>query len=332
MKRVAIILLAVLLALSVCSGALAEETYTLRLGNVVATNHVEHEACLEFEKYVEEHSDGRIQVEVYPTNQTGDQAEQLEGIRLGTQEALLGGVAVVANYYPKMYVLEIPYLFTSNDQYLAYLASDAGVEMMNNMIDYAGVRCLGFAPREARQTTTNKPIHSIADMAGLKIRVPSSASLVAFWEAVGAAPVTMAFNDVYQSLATGVIEAQENPLDMIYASQFYEVQKYVIMTNHTLNMSLLVISEPFYQSLPDDLKAVLDEAGQVMQQFVIETNAKNTAGYIDKLKAEGMEFIDVDVDEYKAASANLYKDFVDQGYFTEEDYQSIVDFIANFEG
>ena len=100
MKKLAVLLLVALLALSF--SAMAEETYTLRLGNVVATNHVEHEACLVFEKYVEEKSEGRIQVEVYPTNQTGDQAEQLEGVRLGTQEALLGGVAVIANYYPKM--------------------------------------------------------------------------------------------------------------------------------------------------------------------------------------------------------------------------------------
>ena len=331
MKRLALILLAVLLVLGTCA-AYAEDTYTMRLGNVVATSHVEHLACEVFEKYVEEKSEGRIQVEIYPTNQTGDQAEQLEGIRLGTQEGILGGVAVMANYYPKMYVLEIPYLFTSNDQYLGYLASDAGVEMMQQMIEYSGVRCIGFAPREARQTTTKKPINSLADLAGLKIRVPSAASLVAFWEAVGTAPVTMAFNDVYQSLATGVIEAQENPLDMIYSSQFYEVQDYVIMTNHALNMSLLAISETWYQSLPEDLRAIVDEGGQEVQKFVIETNAKETAGYIEKLTEAGMEFIEVDVEEYKAASANLYKDFVDQGYFTEEDYQSVVDFIANFEG
>lgn len=331
MKRFLCTILIALLVVSLGMGAVAEE-YTLRLGNVVATSHVENEACLVFEQYVEEKSDGRIQVEVYPNNQTGDQAEQIEGLRLGTQEGLLGGVAVVANYNTKMYVLEIPYLFTSNDQYLAYLASDAGKAMMQDLVDVAGIRCIGFAPREARQTTTNKEIHSIEDFAGMKIRVPSAASLVAFWEAVGTAPVTMAFNDVYQSLATGVIEAQENPLDMIYSSQFYEVQKYVVMTNHALNMSLLMVSENFYQSLPEDLQTVIDEAGQVVQDFVIKTNAENTAGYIDKLKAEGMEFIEVNADEYKQASANLYKDFVDQGYFTLEDYQDVVDFIANFEG
>lgn len=307
-----------------------DTVYTIRLGNVVSTDHVEHKACELFKEIVERKSEGRIVVEIYPTNQTGDQSEQIEALRLGTQEMLLGGVAVIANYYPQMYILEIPYLFTSNDMYLDYLNSDAGQTMLDEMVNISGVRGIGFAPREPRQTTTKKPINSITDLAGLKIRVPNAASLVAFWEAVGAAPTTMAFNEVYQALATNVVEAQENPIDMIANSQFYEVQDYVIMTNHALNMSILMIAEPFYQSLPEDLQNIVLDAGNQVQDFVLETNAADTAGYIEMLKEEGMEFIEVDVNEFKEATKDLYQSFVDSGYFTKEEYLDLVDFVNNY--
>ncbi len=307
-----------------------ETTYTIRLGNVVATSHVENKACELFKEIVEEKSNGRIIVEIYPTNQTGDQSEQIESMRMGTQEMLLGGVAVIANYYPKMYMLEIPYLFTSNDMYLSYLDSPDGKAMMDEMIVKAGVRPLGFAPREPRQTTTNKPINSIEDFKGLKIRVPSAASLVAFWKAVGAAPVTMAFNEVYQALATNVVAAQENPVDMIANSQFYEVQDYVIMTNHALNMSILMIAEPFYQSLPDDLKTILDDAGDQVREFVLQKNSTDTQAYIDLLKGKGMQFMEVNVDEIKEATKDLYKSFVDSGYFTKDEYLELVNFVNSY--
>jgi TRAP-type transport system periplasmic protein len=333
MKKAVLVLCLLAMLMPAFAGAaqeVSEKTYTIRLGHVVATSHVEHKASVLFKEIVERESGGRITVEIYPTNQTGDQSEQIEALRIGTQEMLMGGVAVIANYYPKMYMLEIPYLFTSNDMYLEYIDSASGQDMLEEMITKANVRALGFAPREPRQTTTKKPIYSIEDVAGLKIRVPAAASLVAFWNAVGAAPVTLAFNELYQALATNVVEAQENPIDMIANSQFYEVQDYVIMTNHTLNMSILLIAEPFYQSLPKDLQEVVRDAGAQVRDFVLTTNANDTATYIEFLKEQGMEFIDVDENEYREASKNLYKDFIARGYFTEEDYQQLLNFVETF--
>jgi len=325
-KSITVVLITVFLCGFMWLEGLAAESITLRLGNVVPTSHPENLACEKFKEIVEKKSDGRIKVEVYPNNQLGDQVEQLEGTKLGTQEMLMGGTAMVARYYPKLNVMEIPYLLSDNDTYFRFMNSETGKGFIQGIIDKVNIRPIGYSPRGKRQLTTNKPVHSIKDVQGLKVRVPEAPVLLEFWKSVGASPTPMAFSEVYMALATHTIDAQENPLSLILSAKFYEVQKYVILTNHTLNMSWLLINEDFYQSLPDDLKAVVDEAGEEVTQFVVKINAEESKGYVDKLKSEGMEFIEVDISEFKEASKDVYKKFVGPNSFSEKLYKDVQDF------
>jgi TRAP-type transport system periplasmic protein len=303
---------------------------TIRLGHVVPTSHPEHLACEKFKEIVEEKSDGQINVEIYPNNQLGDQVEQLEGIRIGTQEMLMGGTAMVARYYTTLNVMELPYLLPDNETYFAFMDSETGKGFIQGVIDNVNIRPLGYSPRGNRQLTSNKPVYSIEDVQGLKVRVPEAPVLLEFWKSVGASPVPMGFSEVYTSLATGTLDAQENPLALIVSAKFYEVQDYVIFTNHTLNMSWLLINEDFYQGLSDDLKVILNEAGNEITQFVQEINSEREEKDAQLLKEEGMEFIEVDISEFREASKDLYKKFAGPDSFSEEVYKEVQDFVESF--
>jgi len=326
-KSTTVVLIAVFLFCFIGFEGLAANTITIRLGNVVPTNHPENLACEKFKEIVEEKSDGRIKVEVYPNNQLGDQVEELEGTKLGTQEMLMGGTAMVARYYPKLNVMEIPYLIRDNDTYFRFMNSETGKGFIQGVIDEVNIRPIGYAPRGFRELTSNKPVYSIKDVQGLKVRVPEAPTLLEFWKSVGASPTPMGFSEVYMALATNTIDAQENPLSLILSAKFFEVQKYVILTDHTLNMSWLLINEDFYQGLSDDLKAIVDEAGNEVTQFVQEVNAEMEKGYVEKLEAEGMEFIEVDISEFMEASKDVYKKFVGPNSFSEDVYKEVQDFV-----
>lgn len=177
------------------------------------------------------------------------------------------------------------------------------------------MKVLGYFTRGPRDITSNKEITTVADMQNFIIRTPQSAMTVAAFEAVGAKPTPMALAEVFTSLQQGTIEGQENPLAMIQNNSFYEVQKYVVRTEHLRAWVYIAMGLAQFNALPEDLQQVVLDAGQACQEYEHELFLENEAKLETELVEEGMTFLEVDQEEFvNAMTAGVLEVLTDDQY------------------
>ena len=284
-------------ALGVCANA---ADYTINIGHINAENDSWHQAALAFEEYVEEHSDGQIEVEVYPNSQLGSEVEMLTSILMNSGCDITFTGESMQTYEPDLGMIGMPYLIQSDEHMTAVLEGEPG-QKFEELTEKAGMKVLGYFTRGPRYITSNKKIESVADCQNLLIRTPQSPMTVAAFEALGAKPTPMALSEVFTSLQQGTIEAQENPYAMIQNQSFYEVQKYLINTAHLRAWVYIAMGKAQFDALPEDLQQVVLDGGKYCQEFEHELFLQNEEEFETKLQEEGMEFIEVDQDEFAEA-------------------------------
>ncbi len=294
MKKVAC--LALFLALVMGVAAHAAE-FNLTIAHIVDEANSWHKASVFFKEEVEKRSGGRIAVTIYPNSQLGSEIDQIQSALTG------GGVDIVITgesmmtYIPELGILGVPYLITSDEHMEKVAGGEIGKEIEKlMMMDGDGFRCLAYFIRGPRNVTSNKPVRTPDDMKGMIIRTPASTITVATFEAFGAKPTPMAFSEVFTSLQSGTIQAQENPLAMIKTGNFYEVQKYLNKTEHLRTWIYFAIAERAFKALPADLQKIVTEVGAEMQAYERKLFVEGEKSLADELKAKGMTFIE-DVDQ-----------------------------------
>ena len=293
----AIITAAVAAALAV--PAMAAD-YTITLGHIQSEDDSWHQAALAFEEYVEEKSEGAIEVEVYPNSQLGSEIDMLTSILQQSGCDITYTGESMQTYQPDLGMLGMPYLIQSDEQMEAVLEGEIG-DQFEQLMEDCGMKVLGYFTRGPRYITSNKKIESLADMKNLLIRTPQSPMTVAAFEATGAKPTPMALNEVFTSLQQGTIEAQENPMAFIESQSFYEVQKYLIKTAHLRSWVYIAMGKAQFDALPEDLQQVVLDGGKHAQEVEHELFLENEEKFTEQLQEQGMEFVDVDVDEFAEA-------------------------------
>ena len=274
--------------------------FGINIGHINDERDSWHQGALKFKEYVEAESGGRIAVNVYPNSQLGTEVDMIQSILTqGGCDITFTGESM-QTYQPDLGIIGMPYLIKSDAHMEAVLNGDVGKEL-DDLMDKCGMKVLGYYTRGPRNITSNKKITSPADMNNFVIRTPQSAMTVAAFEAVGAKPTPMALAEVFTSLQQGTIEGQENPLAMIQNSSFYEVQDYVIRTEHLRAWVYIAMGKAQFEALPADLQEVVVKGGQEMQKYEHELFLKNEAELESKLTEEGMEFVDVDQNEFAEA-------------------------------
>ena len=203
-------------------------------------------------------------------------------------------------YQPDLGMIGMPYLIQSDEQMEKVLTGEVGQEF-EGLMEACGMKCLGYFTRGPRYITSTKKITSVADCNNLVIRTPQSAMTVAAFQALGAKPTPMALSEVFTSLQQGTIEAQENPLAMIETQSFYEVCPYLILTAHLRAWVYIAMGLAQYNRLSDSQKAVVDQAGAECQAYEHELFLDNEEKYYNQLQEQGMEFIEVDTQEFADA-------------------------------
>ena len=271
------------------------------------TAHMYNKAYNKFADELKDLSDGRLTMEVFDSSSIASAREALEGIKIGTIHAT-GVLEAMSFYVPEMEMMGIPYLFRDMDHVEKFMASPAGLEFQQRMID-AGFRPVAYFLRTSRQLTSNKRIASLANLRGVKLRVPETSTGPAAWNAMGAKTVTMPFGEVFSALQQNVIDAQENTIDQIVSSKFHEVQKYVSMTNHQFQASFVVFSEKEWQSLTEADRQIVQEAADRAKIYETELRIKETKEAEDFLKEYGTEILYPDTDELAKAASIAYKGY-----------------------
>lgn len=269
------------------------EPVEIVISHIVDENHTWHKASEKFKEVAEEKSGGRIKVTIYPNSQLGNEIDTIQSILTNGGCDITYTAESMQTYAEELGIIGMPYAIKSEEQLYKVLDGDVGKEMEQIMLN-SGMRVLGYFVRGPRNITSNTPIKTPDDLKGFIIRTPQSPMTVAAFEAMGAKPTPMAFSEVFTSLQQGVINGQENPLAMIKSGSLYEVQKYVSLTEHLRGWVYIAMGEKKYQSLPDDLKEVVNEAAKEAQEYEHELFLEDEKNLRKELEDKGMEFIEVD--------------------------------------
>ena len=261
-----LLLLSAFLLLINCKSKENKPEFLFRTAIIVKEDHTWYKAFDYFKQILEERSNGRIEVQLYPSEQL---AKEIEAIRLIQAEVIdiTTTGSTLTNWFEAATFCELPYLMKDSVDMNLYINGRVGKLMETEMIEKAGVRALCHFERGPRHLTSNRPIRHPDDLDGLILRVPNVPSFVTTWSALGAKPTPMAFSEVFTSLQQGTIQGQENPFAMINNGGFAEVQKYINLTGHVISWVYAVIGEKQFQKLPPDLQELVIQAGKEMQKY-----------------------------------------------------------------
>ncbi|MCR1837336.1 sialic acid TRAP transporter substrate-binding protein SiaP [Rodentibacter caecimuris] len=295
------------------SSAVFAADYDLKFGMNAGTSSNEYKAAEMFAKEVKEKSGGKIEVSLYPSSQLGDDRAMLKQLKDGSLDFTFAESARFQLFYPEVAVFALPYVITDyNVAQKALYETAFGKDLIQKMNKDLGVTLLSQAYNGTRQTTSNRAINSIEDMKGLKLRVPNAATNLAYAKYVGASPTPMAFSEVYLALQTNSVDGQENPLATVQAQKFYEVQKFLAMTNHILNDQLYLVSNETYQDLPEDLQKVVKEAAETAAKYHTQLFSDGEKDLISFFEKQGVTVTKPDLAPFKASMKPFYDDFVKQ--------------------
>ena len=284
--------IAVLFALSASAARAAEIRYAIW----AKPGEAQYAGAEEFKRIVEEKTKHRVTI--FGGDQLGKPSEVFTQMALGTTQILASG-------YPGLKEIEylaLPYLMKGMKNYQAVLKTDFAGEWNKKLINERKVRILGFMPRSPREISADRPINSIEDLAGLKLRAPERDYYVKSLSALGANPTPMAFAEVYTALQTGVIDGQENPIETICAQKFHEVQKGVAMVDYIVKPAYVTISAPFWDSLSKTDRAVLVEANNASTAIVEDLLPKQQENCLNIMRKAGVAITRPDKAAFIAAT------------------------------
>lgn len=217
-------------------------------------------AAVKFKEEVERNSNGRIEINIRPAAQLGGDVEIIEQVQMGLVHIGIPPTGNLANFEPKMYLFDLPFLMPDLEAAKRVLDGEVGRELLD-ALDRSNIYGVNYWGAGFRHMTNNvRPIARPEDLRNIKMRTLQAPAILATYRAYGANPTAMAFSEVYNGLQQGVVEGQENPYANIYSMRFQEVQKYLTETGHAYHAYAAIMNKAAWNSLPDDLKKVMRDA------------------------------------------------------------------------
>ena len=288
------------------TGAVAQ-THVLRIGSVQAETDPIIRGFFEFKRIVEEQSDGRIEIQVFPNGQLGDTQDLQDQALAGANVAAFTDANLLASFKPELGIIGAPYVFENYAEADQFTSSDTFNAWANDLRDASGFVTLAFNWYQGpRNLMTNPPIASRADVAGLRIRTPGAPVWVAAGRALGGVPTPMAWGEIYSALQLGAIDGVESQPSGAVGSKFYEVTRYLTKTEHIQLITGIVVGDQWWSTLsPDDqalVQAAAIEGGRYMSAIVLDQMDADFA----TMEAAGMTISSIDKAEFiEAAAAEL---------------------------
>jgi len=274
-----------------------------------------HRAALEFKKAVEEKTNGQVKIELAWGGVYGGDREMVDSQMRGDIQMVYTSDIGYGTCIPEIGFVNLPYLFSDHDTVDEYYYNGFIGEKIKELLLNKGLRVLGWGENEFRALTANKPIATLNDLKGLKIRVPEFPSLLAFFQDLGANPTPMAFTEVLTALQQSTIDGQDNGPTLTVTQKFYEVQDYFIWTNHVYSGCAITINEDYFKTLPEDIQQILMEEGERCGELAIKWNREDIDGYVKVMEDYGLTIMDLSEElkeEFKKASKKVWEQFADE--------------------
>ncbi len=301
MKKILALAMALCLVFSLCAvsaSAAAVPDVTLIAAHVNNEESSYHAGLVAFKEKLEELSDGSMTVEIHANGELGgDETELMEKVASGTCDVIVVSPGDLSNAVPQVDLLALPFLYSSFEQWKAAVGGDAGKFFAKFVDDGGNFHVLCYYMCGIRSLFCTTPIKTLEDMKGITIRVKQSENVYKLWSAYGFNPTAVAYNEIYSAMQNNVIDAAENDIANIMSMKFYEPAPYITLTQHDYATRFLVIGSMKYNTLTDEQKAWVDEAGAYSATVQWEYDYDYAQTCREELEGLGAEFIEFDSTE-----------------------------------
>lgn len=288
-----------------------QETIVLKFSDCHTPTATNHLALLRMAEEVKNQTNGRIEIEVYPSSQLGDVKPSMEAIQMNTLDMAICNLAVLGSVVPECAVISAPFMFETDDQVANALNGDLG-QVLGEKAAAQHINIACYLPTGFRNVYGTKSISSVDDFKGLKIRTMEGALDMATFNALGAIATPMAYGEVFTGLQQNTIDAAENTLANIVSDGFTEVSTCVALTNHYYNVCPILISDSAIEKIPADLRDTFFQAcidgAEAGRQMIMEENDKA----VETMKEAGIEVNEIDMASLQEATASLYTEYADR--------------------
>lgn len=304
--------------------ARAAPQFVYKYANNLPMSHPLNVRAQEAADRIKKESDGQLQINIFPNNQLGGDTDMLTQVRAGAVELYTPSALVIATVVPEAAISAVGFAFSSYDQVWAAMDGKLGA-FVRQQIDKAHLHTFekmwdnGFR----QVTTSSRPVQTAADLHGLKIRVPVSPLSISMFKALSSSPTSLQYSELYTSLQTHIVDAQENPLPIIQSGKLYEVQKYCSLTNHIWDGYWFIANGRAFDKLPTNLRTLWETAFNDAGMKQREDLRKMNESIQSDLQSKGMVFNATKSDSFQAAlrNAGFYKEW--RGKFGEQAWSQL---------
>ncbi|SER42857.1 tripartite ATP-independent transporter solute receptor, DctP family [Vreelandella subterranea] len=307
---------------------------TLRMGLGLAESSPQYISSQYFADILEQRSDGRITVNVFPNSQLGDDVQMMEMLQTGTLDMTYPSSSPATSYVEELAVFDLPFLLPTREAAIEAMRSEAAQEMLD-AFDGTGIKALAFSENGFRQLSNSaREVSSPEDVAGLDVRGLAIRTMenpvhLDIWETLGANPTPMAFGELFSAMEQGVVDGQENPWSTILTSNFHEVQEFGSETRHVYTPFIKMISERTWDNLDPEYQALIQEAALKAADYEIQLSAEYDDWSRNQLEERGMKITRLDDEQiaaFQEAVQPVYEEWAPRiGEDLVEEFQQIAE-------
>ena len=267
--------------------ALAQAPIVIKFSHVVAPDTPKGKGALRFKELAEQRTNGRVKVEVFANSALYKDKEEMEALQLGSVQMMAPSLAKFGPLGVKDFeVFDLPFLFKDGASFRGITEGPLGAELFKKL-ETRGITGLAYWDNGFHIMSANRPLHTVADFKGLKMRIQSSKVLDAQMRALGAIPQVMAFSELYQALQSGVVDGTEGVASNFYTQKIYEVQKHMTISNHGHLAYAVIVNKPFWDGLPADIRTILNGAVKDATTYANAIAATENVQALDKIMSSG---------------------------------------------
>jgi tripartite ATP-independent transporter DctP family solute receptor len=302
------------------------ECLVLKLGHALDQKHPVHESILHLTNLIESRSNGSVRVEVYPSEQLGDERELLELLQLGAVGLAKVGGSVLENFHPSVGVFNLPYLFHNEESFWRILEGDIGQGLLLSL-ESCGLKGLCYYDSGSRSFySRDRPITSPEVLKGMKIRVTNSATAIEMIRRMGGSATPIAFGELYSALQQGIVDGAENNPPSFYTSRHFEVCRYYVLDEHTRVPDFLLMSLEVWRSLSPDVQELVQQAARDSVRHQRQAWHEAVSQIMITLREAGVEVIHPDRGPFAEAVEEML-----QRYETESEFGDLLVSIREFQ-
>lgn len=285
---------------SVSPAQAAGDKIVMKLALASAAGDIRDRTCLKMAELAKAKSGGNIVVEVYSGGQLGDWRDTIEGLSMGMNEIVFESLGTLDAFSDMANIDAVPYLYRDVEHFKKAWAGPIGEKILKTVGDEGNFKLLGPMNRGARIVTSKVPFKNLAELKGLKLRVPNIQVYIETWKTLGAAPTPLAFTETFTAIQQNTVVAQENPIVLSYSMSFYDVCKYLVMTNHVFSADMFIFNKQYFEGLPADTQKILTEACNEAAAWCDVELARIESDYKGKFQEKGVTVIEPDRAEFIA--------------------------------